>query len=484
MASSLSQIKHIVVLMFENRSFDNVLGSLYPQGTKNFEGVWNTQNANVWNGAQYRPVHGTDMIQPFPDPNEEYQFIYRQLYNDFKSAWPPQEPHCVPQMDGFVCDYATAPGKPQSPPNIMNYFEPADVPVISGLATGYAVCDHWFCSIPSQTLCNRSFIQAGTSSGYVNNTWPGDGVFLNASPTIYNLLSRKHVNWRVYSGGGWFMSNTLLTQIELWGLTGHFFDLAQFYTDIQSEATFPSYIFLEPNYLWMDGNPENDEHPEAGLIDNPQHPSNVLYGEQLLFDIFTALTKSPAWSSTLFVVLFDEHGGTFDHVVPPKTVSPDGIVIPTNKPGGSNFAFDRLGVRVPAVVVSPLIASGTISSLVYDHTSVIRTVMETFGIPGRLLKREAQANDLSSVIGTTLRTDIPTITPRPVPPATQELSNAFANVPLTEFQRTMVRSAMRFTVRKAPAAAAAIVEPQENIQTHADAWRVLRKMNVASPSLR
>src|SRR6266850_652165 len=287
MANPLSQIKHIVTLMFENRSFDNVLGALYPQKTPNFEGVWNTKNPNCWNGVEYMPRHGTNMILPYPDPNEEYQFVYRQMFDDFAIKWPPAHPKGTPPMSGFVRDYATPPKKnapPRNPPDIMNYFEPADVPVISGLAAGYAVCDHWFCSIPTQTLCNRSYVHAGTSSGYVNNDW-NFGVFTNDTTTIYNLLSKAKVNWRFYSGGGWLMSNALLTQRKLWDLRGHFFDLSQFYTDIRSEATFPPYVFLEPNYIWMDGNPENDEHPEAGLINIPNHPSNVLFGEQLLFDV-------------------------------------------------------------------------------------------------------------------------------------------------------------------------------------------------------
>src|SRR5207249_1706358 len=122
------------------------------------------------------------------------------------------------------------------------------------------------------------------------------------------------------------------------------------------------------------------------------HPSNVLFGEQLLFDVFTALTKSPVWPSMLLIVLFDEHGGTFDHVPPPAAVSPDRKVIPKSKPGGSGFPFDRLGVRVPAVLVSPLIKAGTISNTIYDHTSVIKTVINTFGLKTTLRKREEKAN--------------------------------------------------------------------------------------------
>ena len=144
-------------------------------------------------------------------------------------------------------------------------------------------------------------------------------------------------------------------QRQLWGLSGHFFDLDQFYADIESEATFPPYVFLEPNYIWMDDNPENDEHPEAGLIDVPRHPSNVLYGEQLLFEVFTKLTKSPAWNSTLLIVLFDEHGGTFDHVPPPSAVPPDRVVIPHSKPGGSGFPFMWVATSVEGSIA---LASG------------------------------------------------------------------------------------------------------------------------------
>ena len=492
MANPLSQIKHMVVLMFENRSFDNVLGALYPKGTKNFEGVWNTKNANRWTNNDYWPRHGTDMIQPFPDPNEEYQFVYRQMFDDFKSHWPPAKPAGTPPMSGFVQDYSTAKSKngvAPNPPNILNYFEPEDVPVISGLARGYAVCDHWFCSIPTQTLCNRSYIAAGTSSGYVNNLWEylefwKDGVFLNDTTTIYNLLG--NVPWRVYSGGGWLLSNTLLTQRKLWPLHKHFFDLSQFYNDIQSETTFPSYVFLEPNYIWLDGNPENDEHPEAGLIDDPEHPSNVLYGEKLLYDVFTALTRSPAWNSTLFIITFDEHGGTFDHVVPPSAVSPDGVVIPRSKPGGSDFPFDRLGLRVPAVLVSPLIEAGTISNTVYDHTSVIKTVINTFNLNTTLLKREEKANDLASVINrSTPRKDIPKITPRPTPPVTAERVESFRDVELHELHKAMLLAAIRFAIENAPVTAASVlIESPATIRTHGDAWRVLSKLNGLESELR
>lgn len=484
MGNGFSRIKHIVTLMFENRSFDNVLGTLYPKGTPNFEGVWNTKNPNLWNGTEYWPQHGTDMIQPFPDPHEEYQFVYQQMFDDFTSAWPPADPAGTPPMSGFVRDYATAPGHPRNPADIMNYFEPADIPVITGLARNYAVCDHWFSSIPTQTLCNRSFIAAGTSSGYVNNQWDTFGLFINDTPTIYNHLSHAHKNWRVYSDGEWFLSNTLLSQRRLWDLSGHFFDFSQFCKDIQHEHTFPPYVFLEPNYMWLPGKPENDEHPEVGLIEIGDHPSNVLFGEKLLFDVFTALTRSPAWESTLLIITFDEHGGTFDHVVPPAAVSPDGKVIPAGKPGGSGFPFDRLGVRVPAVLVSPLIEAGTISNAVYDHTSVLKTVIEMLGLRLTMHKREEQANDLRSIVNRSEpRTDIPQITPRPTPPAEtlDATSAAFRDLPLNDLQQTMMRQAVRFAGERVPAAA--LTAPAE-IRTHGDAWQVVGTLKAMEGALR
>jgi phospholipase C len=490
MANPLSQIKHIVVLMFENRSFDNMLGALYPEGTPNFDGVWNTKKPNVFHGKEFWPAHGSDMIQPFPDPNEEYQFVYRQMFDDFMSYWPPADPPEPASMSGFVTDYSLVQpvdGKAPVLQNIMNHFQPEDVPVISQLAKAYAVCDHWFCSIPSQTNCNRSFAAAGTSSGWVNNS---DGLipFINATETIFNLLGSDG-SWRVYSAGGaWEVSNTYAFQAQLWWETKHFFDLDQFYCDIQDETTFPSYTFLEPNYMWQVGPPvraENDEHPESGNVNVPGHPSNVLLGEALLFNIFTALTKSPGWDSTLFIVTFDEHGGTFDHAVPPSAVSPDGIVIPKGQLGYSGFPFDRLGVRVPAVVISPLIEAGTISNTVYDHTSIIKTVINTFGMNTTLLKREEQANDLSGVVNrTTPRTDIPQITPRPTPLTTPEMAARFADVPLNGLQKSMMLALMRVVQERAPAAAAAVVEPPEAIVTHADAWRLLAKVKAIAPAMR
>lgn len=166
--------------------------------------------------------------------------------------------------------------------------------------------------------------------------------------------------------------------------------------------------------------PETDMHP-AFAITATGAATNVLYGDALIYEIYQALLKSPAWESTLFVITFDEHGGTYDHVPTPLpwAKSPDGIVIPYGQPGGSGFVFNRFGVRVPAVVVSPLIKAGTICHTQFDHTSIIKTVANRWLGGQHLTERDKAANDLSELLTLpSARTDPANITPNPPPPFT------------------------------------------------------------------
>jgi len=492
---AFKDIEHIIVVMMENRSFDNVLGALYPPGP-DFDGVCNTTLPNLWNGNKYWPVHGTDLTQPNPDPNEEFQFVYEQMFSqslsikDDGSAAPPPPP--PPTMQGFVANYATAPHVAAgNAPVIMNYFEPADVPIISTLAQSYAVCDHWYASAPTQTFCNRSFVHAGTSSGWVNNQWGSilhlDLHFLvNDTPTIFNLLQDAGVPWRIYYGGPLFLCNAFITQkqLEPFAFT-NFFEMTDFYEDVKGAAKdFPSYVFIEPNFV---GNfiygPENDEHPQASPFEF-EGPSSVLHGEKLLRDIFTAVTANQElWNSTMIVILFDEHGGTFDHVAPPAAVPPDGIVISGNAPGGYGFNFDRYGVRVPAAVVSPWIPAGKIASTTFDHTSLLATVMNRFlgGVTGALGKRVPAATDLSALIGDTLRTDVPQLPPVNTGSTTFDAAT-IAEVPLTDFQRqSLILGATRMAAILPDAivhAAAALLE------THAHAQPVIAAMAAAEKRMR
>lgn len=485
MPDNLSSIQHIVCVMMENRSFDNVLGWLYPASQTNFNGLAQVTPtpSNPYQNETYPATAGSTPVNPNPDPHEKYEYVYQQMYNVPKIPKNIPSPPPVPaKMQGFINDYANALQKENpdgNPTNIMNCFTPAELPVISTLAEWYAVCDNWFASVPTQTFANRSFVHAGTSSGYVNNQWwsfefPFLHFLMNGTDTIYNLMEDAGLPWRIYYGGPLFLCNALLTQTRLrqfaCGDKRRFYPFAQFLEDIQSEATFSKYSFIEPNFVGcvLTG-PENDEHPQASPFED-DGPSNVLFGEQLLFDIFTNLTKSPAWPNTLLIIVFDEHGGTFDHVVPPTNVpSPDGKVIPPNQSGGSGFTFDRLGVRVPAVIVSPLIGKGTINNVQFDHTSVIKTVINAFGLNTTLLAREEAANDLGSLITlATPRTDLPSITPIQ-PPSTDSLG-LDAETPLTDFQIEMLTLGVAVAAEMVPhAIAERATAAAASVGTHAQA---------------
>jgi phospholipase C len=489
--NNLDKIEHIVVLMMENRSFDNVLGRLYPDDP-NFNGVKDSMSNPRPNGELAYVFAGTDMTAPFPDPNEPYDYVYMQQFNPPSSpeSVPPFPPPCpipltnaTPSMQGFVLDYVNAlsqanqeaakHGRPPfdvDPGVIMNCFAPTSLPVINGLAKAYAVCDNWYSSVPTQTFPNRSFVHAATSSGNVYNTWGGEhfwdkGIFINNTPTIYNLLEAANISWKIYHGGPLLLCNALYGQRHLWEFlvspeNRRFFPLQcgdysshpdtqanQFLADVQA-GTLPAYTFVEPNMICSERyGPENDMHPAFAVFDTGA-PTNALYGDKLIYDIYTALRESDYWEKTLFVITFDEHGGCFDHQPPPPAVSPDGIVIAANKEcdgQGSNFDFRRLGVRVPAVLVSPWIEQGTICHTQFDHTSIIKTASNKWLRGQNLTERDADALDVSEVLTlTAARTDAPEITPVTPPPFT-----GCGSEMLSSLHRDMLVAAAMLITRKA-----------------------------------
>jgi phospholipase C len=458
--TNLDQIDHIVVLMLENRSFDNVLGWLYdpdnkppfdkvPRGQQ-FEGL---AGKELWNlrpdGSKAYVGKGKVMTDPFPDPNEPYEHVYMQMYNPQTMPNPIPNTTATPTMDGFVIDYWNAIQKAgaqrkgcsrvlsffhrganemaSDPGIIMNCFTPDLLPVISGLANAYAVCDQWFSSVPTQTFPNRSFVHAATSSGYVTNGWKTGphawdiGYLLNKTDTIYNLLSRAGVDWRIYYGGPFLLCNALLIQEKLWEfvpLGRHFFPMEQFLEDAKRANGLPAYTFIEPNMMCSAKyGPENDMHPAFAITDTGL-ATNVLYGEDLIYQVYDALRKSPDWKSTLLVITFDEHGGCYDHYPTPLPLAtpPDDRNIPPGQPGYNGFDFKRFGVRVPAVLVSPLIEKGTVCHTAFDHTSIIRTVANRWLNGQNLTARDGNASDCSEVLTRTLaRDDVPDIKPNSAP---------------------------------------------------------------------
>ena len=378
------QIDHVVVLMLENRSFDSMLGRLYP-GHPTYRGL-TLNERNVYAGTTYPVWNGTGMppaiaCTPKPDPGENFTDMDEQLFGE-----PPRP--ATPDMSGFAANYAKQkPSRdgPFLPANVMHYFSPEQVPVISQLAKAFGVCDQWYAPAPCQTWPNRFFAHTGTSLGYVDNhTFP----IPFKAPSIFRQLQDHGKTWRVYFHD--MPQSALLRDLWLYALF-HFKRFEYFLADAYT-GSLPNYSFIEPRYfsnLFTNQLP-NDEHP----------PHDVVFGEQLIAQVYNAVRSSPCWKRTLLVITYDEHGGCFDHVTPPRAVPPDGIVNIPNQ-----FAFDRYGVRVPAVIISPYVSPGSIipppanpaggDPVPFDHTSIIATVRKLF-IPGTppLTAREGGAPHL------------------------------------------------------------------------------------------
>jgi phospholipase C len=439
----LPQVNNVVVVMFENRSFDNICGGLYDgsqqpslylpgDSQRRFDGLdptlWNPSNAAYFSGqpAIKIPVARgcADYTVPNPDPEETFDNVTYQLYG-------PQGPTSAPKwpMQGFVVNYENAASSTAN--QIMETYRSSQVPVISALAQNYAVSDAWFCSVPSQTLPNRSFVHAGTSNGNVDNGDPANPFDWDI-PCIFNVLHSIGASWAVYSDAILTPSLTRTFFPKLWDplLEDHFKGFGAFQAACANNSL-PQYSFIEPMFL-LD---PNDEHP----------PHDISKGEQFLYQIWEAVSASPGWNNILLIVTYDEHGGCYDHVLPPwGSVPPDAI----SKPGKKGFSFDRFGVRVPTVLVSPFIQSGTVfrsnTAVPYDHTSILATLRDWIGIPDdRMLRsgRVAAAPNLAQVLTLAeARRDKPVITPSQRTSIQTPLTQ-----PLNDLQRTLVAgTAKRF----------------------------------------
>jgi phospholipase C len=400
--NGLSAVQHIVVLMLENRSFDHMLGYLYsstgnvsPSGQP-FEGLTGSESNPDDNGNpvavfQIEPTTPNAYYMPGADPGEGYMATNSQLFGDITAPASP----AVPAMQGFVKDFAYTLGwqsrehgwtiLPGTTANdIMGCFTPAALPVLSALAKGYAVCDHWFSSAPTETLPNRAFALAATSQGHMD-----DKTRTFTTPSIFGLLGQHNLTWGIYGYQAEPLTKSTFTDIASapGGTIGKFADFAA----AAAAGSLPSFSFLEPSW---------------SSTGNSQHPAyDVALGEQLMHDVYEAVRGGPGWPQTLLIITYDEHGGLYDHVRPPW-----GAARPDNTAGEFNFDFTRFGVRVPTVLISPLIAPGTVyrvpdGSAPLDHTSTLKTVEQRWGLPA-LTARDAAAPGFGDVLTlATARTD-------------------------------------------------------------------------------
>ncbi|MCI4351314.1 MAG: hypothetical protein L3K15_07365 [Thermoplasmata archaeon] len=428
-ADSSQRLDHVVVIMFENRSFDNLLGYLYAPGeVPAFEGVIGRTLTNPVPpevqgapsaGASVHPAVNTD--SPDPDPGEEYPHINTQMFghsNPLENRYRkvdemvapfnvPTDPAAIPTMTGFVENYVEnfraemgwTPSFEQCN-QIMACHTPEQLPVLTTLARNFACFDHWFCEVPSQTYPNRSFFHAATSSGFLLNGPPGKFASGNNAPTIFERLNDAGLRWRVYFDPEQILSATALIHARRLGpfLPTHFGSHAEFFEDARN-GTLPEYAFIEPNLF----HPHTDMHPPgAGRVRHLLHlppPDSIIGGEQLLAHVYNAVRSSSAatgsnWSNTLLLITFDEHGGTFDHVPPPPAVPPD-----SSAPAGEmGFRFDRSGIRIPTIAVSAWIDPKTVVHETFRSTSMIQTLRTRWGLHGPLTQRDASAPDIAPVL--------------------------------------------------------------------------------------
>src|ERR1700733_12097176 len=362
MPTGLDDLKHIVVLMMENRSFDHLLG-FAQSASWAIDGLsvarTNTDSASgvvpVSNDANY----AGDLT---PDPGHATFDVLTQLYDDPKT--PVTQ---APSMTGFVRRYEGKTGNPSDAHRIMKCFSADKLPVLARLAQQFCICDRWFSSLPGPTFPNRAFMHGATSIGRVDM-----GIdWRTMSTTIYERLSANHVDSVIY-----YHDSTMASTFD--GLAGNPDFFGSFDNDFLAACAdndLPTYSFLEPRFANSAG---GDGQPAFSASD--QHPDhNVREGEALIQTVFKAVWGNvKVRNSTLLVIVYDEHGGTYDHVKPPTTVNPDGKTW-TNTPPSTDPSFDftRLGVRVPAILISPYIPAG-IDHRIYDHTSIIATTFKLF----------------------------------------------------------------------------------------------------------
>lgn len=487
----MKEFKHIVYLMLENRSFDHLLGWLYDENNppcvnpKNepttYDGLKEQTYFNKDKGGnKHYVVKGTNhnMNVPIHDPHEKYCHINKQVFG--KEANPnPNEP---PTMGGFYQDFASYHNHPKQ---IMKSYTPEELPVLNGLARNFAVSDRYFCSVPTQTNCNRAFAAGGNSLGltkenvlksWVNNRNFSFFPFHISQPkgkqfnqkTMWNVLSehglKKSSDWMHYHSHGalwddflgiegYSYTRDLMEQLQDKSFDHHFGKIETFYKKAK-EGKLPSVCFLEPEW--------GLEYPifgdDIGINGNDYHPPTNLHpGEKFLKKIYEHLTHNKeAWDQTLWIINFDEHGGTYDHVDPPwhAEVPWSGYGTPTPTSFEEGFHFNRFGVRVPLILVTPRALKSTVfraehQNLPYDHTSVIASILTMMGIPKEkwgLGARTHQAPTFDTIFdGNPIREKVPVIEVNSVG---KDSADVAVNAPPNDIQMQMAHSLLRKAFHK------------------------------------
>ena len=351
-------IDHVVIVMMENRSFDHYFQKLPEYGQPDVE------------------VAPADFTNPDPDGlpvgtfrDEGYCFVDTAHGHGSTMAQVNDG-----AMDGFV---VTSEGNHELPvggtlemlkgDRALSYYDERDIPFYYWLANEFSIGDQYFSSIPGPTWPNRVYLYAATSFGETSNVLVEAG----ERPTVLDYLELRGVSWKLYASTTASLG-IVVDKLFEFNQLGRIVSVSEYFVDA-ANGTLPQVAFVEPG-IGREAHDANDEHP----------PAIMQIGQKFVAEVVDALTKSPHWSRSALFLTYDEHGGLYDHVAPPPACRPDDLA------AESGFAFDRLGVRVPFIVVSPYARKHHVSHRVYDHASIVRFLEARFVMPA-MTGRDANA---------------------------------------------------------------------------------------------
>ncbi|HEY2507047.1 MAG TPA: alkaline phosphatase family protein [Streptosporangiaceae bacterium] len=358
----IPELQHIVVLMMENHSYDNHLGMLHRAGADGFTLGANGKPtaANPYaDGRIQHAFHLPTTCQPFGKPSQTWTDAHTQLAGG--------------KLTGFV--------KSGSGPIAMGYWQQPDLPFYYSMASTFPLADRYFCSVLGQTFPNRRYLLAATSMGMVNDGVPNP-LRYPAGGTIFDHLHAAGVSFADYYSllDDFLPAATMGLYPELLvrypgslHTVDHFFAAAK-------AGTLPGFCLVEPNY----GKSSEED------------PQNIAYGEQFAAQVIDAVMSGPGWKNTVLIWTFDEHGGYYDHVVPPAAIAPDNIA-PDVGSGPAYTGFKQYGFRVPAAIVSPYAKRDYVSHNVYDHTSICALVEAKWNLPA-MTHRDANAHNMLDML--------------------------------------------------------------------------------------
>jgi len=441
-------VTNIFVLMLENHSFDNMFAMSGIPGIR----VASTQDNNSYKDKTYH-VRNDAPWSMTTDPGHEFLDVVEQLCGtnaaaEFAWKYSKSSPYFVDcdgstypeiNLSGFASNYATSNSEETGHPindhigDVMACFNtPKQLTVINQLANEFAICDAWFSSLPGPTWPNRFFVHGASSAGMDRSPnlkeeveWESVHGFQYEHGSIFHALNNAKHGWRLYqdkdnafsdkpskfSQGGWISQVASLKDIYLWDIHS----LTKFKDDLCRDDgahyrdKYP-YTFIEPNFGASFCAPQDSTEPGPNYKGgSSQHPEDNSYGgEALIKFVYETIFNSPLCDTSLLVIVYDEHGGFYDSVPPPAAVPP-GDTAPKDQEDLNSYCFDfsRLGVRVPAVIVSPLIPKGTVDHTEYDHSSILATLERKLGM-SPLTARDKNANDLWHLLSRSKpRKDIP-----------------------------------------------------------------------------